>query len=340
MVEEVESLERRIRAFSQFAAEPPVLPVPLDLNALLEERVAFLKSGHPEVSYDLRLDAAHPTRAGRSGSGERHPDESAGKRRRSRGRRRAHPGHYRGEERHALVEVHDSGPGLSEQTRQSLFQPSISFKKGGMGLGLSISRKGALLSGGDIVLVKGELGGAAFPRAAARSADPMASKRILIVDDEENIGRSLRLILEREGYGIARVPLHRRISRASRMRSAPTPYCSTCGCRMAAASTCCARCGRTAIPRPVIMISGHGTIADAVEATRAGAFDFLEKPLSRDKVLLAVKNALEQSSLRAENERLRELVGGGREDDRLQPGVSARRGAGHAWRRGRMRACC
>ena len=58
------------------------------------------------------------------------------------------------------------------------------------------------------------------------------------------------------------------------------------------------------------MISGHGTIADAVEATRAGAFDFLEKPLSRDRVLLAVKNALEQASLRQENERLRELVGG------------------------------
>ena len=94
------------------------------------------------------------------------------------------------------------------------------------------------------------------------------------------------------------------------MRSAPTLSCSTCACRMAAASTCCARCGRTAIPRPAVMISGHGTIADAVEATRAGAFDFLEKPLSRDKVLLAVKNALEHSSLRAENERLRELVGG------------------------------
>jgi len=62
-------------------------------------------------------------------------------------------------------------------------------------------------------------------------------------------------------------------------------------------------------PAPAVMISGHGTIADAVEATRAGAFDFLEKPLSRDKVLLAVKNALEHSSLRAENERLRELVG-------------------------------
>jgi signal transduction histidine kinase len=61
-----------------------------------------------------------------------------------------------------VVEVHDSGPGLSEQARSSLFQPTISFKKKGMGLGLSIARKSALLSGGDLVLVKGELGGAAF----------------------------------------------------------------------------------------------------------------------------------------------------------------------------------
>jgi two-component system nitrogen regulation response regulator NtrX len=60
---------------------------------------------------------------------------------------------------------------------------------------------------------------------------------------------------------------------------------------------------------PAIMISGHGTIADAVEATRAGAFDFLEKPLSRDRVLLAVRHALEHNTLRQENERLRELVG-------------------------------
>src|SRR5262249_56798856 len=62
---------------------------------------------------------------------------------------------------------------------------------------------------------------------------------------------------------------------------------------------------------PVIMISGHSTIADAVEATRAGAFDFLEKPLARDKVLLVLKNALEQASLRKENERFRELIGDG-----------------------------
>ena len=91
---------------------------------------------------------------------------------------------------------------------------------------------------------------------------------------------------------------------------------------------------------PAIMISGHGTIADAVEATRAGAFDFLEKPLSRDRVLLAVKNALEHSSLRQENERLRELVGSSSKMIGATAGLAARRGAGHRWRRAAMRACC
>ena len=60
------------------------------------------------------------------------------------------------------IEVHDSGPGLSPQARSTLFEPSISFKRGGMGLGLSIARRSAVLSGGEIELVDGELGGAAF----------------------------------------------------------------------------------------------------------------------------------------------------------------------------------
>jgi two-component system nitrogen regulation response regulator NtrX len=59
------------------------------------------------------------------------------------------------------------------------------------------------------------------------------------------------------------------------------------------------------------MISGHGTIRDAVAATQNGAFDFLEKPLARDRVLLVVKNAIERSDLQRENQRFRELVGDG-----------------------------
>ena len=51
-----------------------------------------------------------------------------------------------------LIDVHDSGPGLSEEVSATLFEPTITFKKNGMGLGLSIAKKNALLSGGDVTV--------------------------------------------------------------------------------------------------------------------------------------------------------------------------------------------
>jgi two-component system, NtrC family, nitrogen regulation response regulator NtrX len=136
----------------------------------------------------------------------------------------------------------------------------------------------------------------------------MASKRVLIVDDEENIGRSLRMILEREGYAVnvcKSVADFRRHPDAQRADA----YLLDMKLPDGSGIDLLKVVRQNGPASPAIMISGHGTIADAVEATRAGAFDFLEKPLGRDRVLLAVKNALEQSSLRQENERLRELVG-------------------------------
>src|SRR5229473_7829195 len=139
----------------------------------------------------------------------------------------------------------------------------------------------------------------------------MASKRILIVDDEENIGRSLRMILEREGYAVnvcksvTEFGKHPDAGRADvYLLDMKLPDGSGIDLLKAVKQN-----GATA---PAIMISGHGTIADAVEATRAGAFDFLEKPLGREKVLLSLKHALEESKLREENLRLKEMVGGAR----------------------------
>jgi two-component system nitrogen regulation response regulator NtrX len=136
----------------------------------------------------------------------------------------------------------------------------------------------------------------------------MAMKRILIVDDEENIGRSLRMILEREGYG---VNVCRSVADFAKHPGAHASDVYLFDMKLPDGNgiDLLRTLKQNGAGSPAIMISGHGTIADAVEATRAGAFDFLEKPLSRDRVLLAVKNALEHFSLRRENERLRELVG-------------------------------
>ena len=64
-------------------------------------------------------------------------------------------------------------------------------------------------------------------------------------------------------------------------------------------------------PPPVLMISGHGDIATAIECTRRGAVDFLEKPLQRERVLVSVRNALSGNRLRAENQELKRRVGRG-----------------------------
>jgi len=137
----------------------------------------------------------------------------------------------------------------------------------------------------------------------------MTRKRhIVIVDDEANIGRSLRLILEGEGY---RVSVYESIAAfsADRHRAAADVY--LLDVRLPDGSGIdLLRSLRESDDRAVaVMISGHGTVSDAVQATKTGAFDFLEKPLARDRVLLVVKNALESAHLRRENQRFRELVG-------------------------------
>ena len=134
----------------------------------------------------------------------------------------------------------------------------------------------------------------------------ISAKRILILDDEPNIGSSLRLILEREGYAVT---IARTVAEAKAAADRADALLVDVRLPDGSGIDLLRQLRERDHSAPAIMISGHATIADAVEATRAGAFDFLEKPLSRDKVLLSIKNALEQTSLRRENERLRELVG-------------------------------
>ncbi|HKH70553.1 MAG TPA: ATP-binding protein, partial [Vicinamibacterales bacterium] len=78
----------------------------------------------------------------------------------------------------AIVEVHDSGAGINEETSRTLFEPAITFKKHGMGLGLLIARKNALVLGGDITLVRGELGGAGFRVTLPAAQDSPGSRGV------------------------------------------------------------------------------------------------------------------------------------------------------------------
>ena len=130
--------------------------------------------------------------------------------------------------------------------------------------------------------------------------------RILVVDDEEGIRIALRRILDYEGYEsfLAATP-EEGLQAAERDR----PDLVLLDVKMPRMDglEVLARL-RKFTPVPVIVISGHGTIATAVEATRLGAFDFLEKPLEQERTLLAVRNALDRGRLSEENRELRDRL--------------------------------
>jgi two-component system nitrogen regulation response regulator NtrX len=128
--------------------------------------------------------------------------------------------------------------------------------------------------------------------------------RVLIVDDEQGIRRSLAGLLADESYETASASDGDSALAAVREQ---TPDVVLLDIAMPG------RDGlavleemRQAWPRlPVVMMSGHGTIETAVRATQLGAFDFIEKPLSAEKLLLTLRNALERADLERENRELR-----------------------------------
>ena len=135
---------------------------------------------------------------------------------------------------------------------------------------------------------------------------------VLVVDDEPAIRESLRMILEYEGYRVEEASSGREALTRAGDRPLNAMFLDVKMPEMDGLEVLRALRER-GVELPVVVISGHGDIATAVEATRRGAFDFLEKPLERDRVLLAVRNAVEHDRLQRENRRLRpepeELIG-------------------------------
>ena len=129
-------------------------------------------------------------------------------------------------------------------------------------------------------------------------------QKILIVDDEVSILQSLSAILQDEGYGVILASCGEEgLERAKK----DPPDLILLDIWMPGTD------GMTVLDEikklypliPVIIISGHGTIETAVKATRMGAFDFIEKPLSIERVLVSIQNAIEFSRLEEENRLLR-----------------------------------
>ena len=131
--------------------------------------------------------------------------------------------------------------------------------------------------------------------------------RILVIDDEAEIRRSVRMILEYEGYDVLEASSG---PEGVALAEKESPELVFLDVKMPGMD------GLEALQRiravnetlPVVIISGHGTVSTAVEATKAGAFDFIEKPLASERVLLTIRNALDQTRLADENRNLKRAV--------------------------------
>lgn len=133
----------------------------------------------------------------------------------------------------------------------------------------------------------------------------MSTPRILVVDDEPDIRALVQEILQDEGYQVAVAEDGDSARKALRERRPDLVLLDIWMPDIDGISLLKEWSEDEGLPCPVVMMSGHGTVETAVEATRYGAYDFLEKPLSLAKLLLTVERALEVDKLQQENIGLR-----------------------------------
>src|SRR5438094_3424561 len=135
----------------------------------------------------------------------------------------------------------------------------------------------------------------------------MPKPRILVIDDEAAIRDSLRMTLEYEGYDFVAAATGQE-GLALVEREAPDLVLLDVKMPGMDGLEVLDRVRAMNESLPVVLISGHGTISTAVEATKKGAFDFIEKPFASERVLVSLRNALDQRRLKDENRSLKKAV--------------------------------
>jgi len=135
----------------------------------------------------------------------------------------------------------------------------------------------------------------------------MSHEEILVVDDEKNIRGSLEGILKDEGYRVRGVGTGEELIKQVG-QAVPDLVVLDVWLPGMDGLQALEELKRLHPELPVIMISGHSTVEAAVKATKLGAYDFIEKPLSLEKTVLAVRNALDRQRLELENRALRQTL--------------------------------
>src|SRR5712672_2052163 len=135
----------------------------------------------------------------------------------------------------------------------------------------------------------------------------MPKSRVLVIDDEAGIRDSLRMTLEYEGYDVVGAATGQE-GLALAEREAPDLVLLDVKMPGMDGLEVLDRLRAMNEALPVVVISGHGTISTAVEATKKGAFDFIEKPFASERVLVSLRNALDSRQLRDEVRSLKKAV--------------------------------
>ena len=210
--------------------------------------------------------------------------------------------------------VADSGQGVTQEAKERLFLPYFSTKKRGTGLGLAIVSRIVEDHHGSIRVEENRPVGARFVielpiarRFNRRSALASPMHNILIVDDESSIRESLQGVLEDEGYKASAVDSGEACLEMLRNKSFDVILLDIWLPGMDGLEAL-ERIRENEDAPEVVVISGHATIETAVRATKLGAFDFLEKPLSVERTLILIKNAIETRKLRLENRDLKKQM--------------------------------
>lgn len=131
--------------------------------------------------------------------------------------------------------------------------------------------------------------------------------KILIIDDEPSIRRALKEILEFEKFEVAEAENGREGLNKATSESYDVIFCDIKMPEMDGVEVL-EQLNKQGIETPVIMISGHGNIETAVDTIKNGAFDFIEKPLDLNRILVTVRNATERGSLVQETKVLKTTI--------------------------------
>ena len=131
--------------------------------------------------------------------------------------------------------------------------------------------------------------------------------KILIVDDEKSIRRALREILEYEKYEVEEAEDGPSGFEKMKNETFDLVFCDIKMPKMDGLELL-EKCQNEGLESPIVMISGHGNIETAVESIKKGAYDFIQKPLDLNRILVTVRNAMDKSNLMSETKVLKQKI--------------------------------